>query len=150
MDTTSYFHPRASAFTPATISLGVIFGPEMNFRGSVCPVASSLTCVPPMSTASTFANVLGLPEGSALRVDHLHELVPRVHEGLRTFLLQLCREGIDVDAGLAELGQDGFAVAAVVGHRGADLSVVGKRLQRAFRHRVHGERRRERLDVKHI
>ena len=46
METASNFHPRASFFTPATISRGVRCGPEGNFRGSFSPEARILTLVP--------------------------------------------------------------------------------------------------------
>src|SRR5215469_7590733 len=54
METTSYFQFRASFLTPATICIGVIVGPDGNFRRSVCPVARIFTLVPPMSMANTF------------------------------------------------------------------------------------------------
>src|SRR5205807_8507737 len=54
MDTTSYFHSAVSFLTPETMRLGVRVGPEENSRAWACPVARTLTCVPPMSTTSTF------------------------------------------------------------------------------------------------
>src|SRR5579863_1140090 len=54
IDTTSYFQSLAISLTPETICFGVIFGPDGNFRGSFCPVARTLTLVPPTSIASTF------------------------------------------------------------------------------------------------
>src|ERR1700685_1879051 len=62
METTSYSHPSAVLRTPATISSGVIVGPESNSRCVVCPLASSLTCVPPTSITSTFI-ACSLPGG---------------------------------------------------------------------------------------
>src|SRR5215831_15866948 len=90
MATTSYFQSLASSLAPATICSAVRVGPEANFRGSLCPVARSLTLVPPTSTTSTFmANSLaGLRKGGALGGDHRHELVPRLHERLRSFVLE--------------------------------------------------------------
>src|SRR5262252_2660423 len=49
-DTTSYSQSAVSFFTPATMARGVSRGPESMVRFKVCPVASSLTRVPPTST----------------------------------------------------------------------------------------------------
>jgi len=57
-----------------------------------------------------------LGEGGALAGDHRHEVVPRAHERLRAFVLELRREGVDVDTGPGEPGQQGLAVAAIRGN----------------------------------
>ena len=49
MEMASYFQSAASFLTEVTIRLGVSVLPEGNFLGSVCPVASIFTFVPPMS-----------------------------------------------------------------------------------------------------
>src|SRR5215469_17303594 len=47
--------PIAGEFINAsTMSPGAMVGPERNFRASACPVTRAFTCVPPMSTTSTF------------------------------------------------------------------------------------------------
>ena len=66
------------------------------------------------------------------------------------FVLELGGQGVDVDAGLGELGQHLLAVAAVRGQDRADLAVIGEGLQRGLGHRVHGERRGEGLDVQDV
>src|SRR5208282_5856469 len=43
-------------FTRPTILRGVIVGPDGYFRGSFCPVASSLTFVPPTSITRTLGD----------------------------------------------------------------------------------------------
>src|SRR5580704_10071363 len=105
MATTSYFQSLVICFTPATICLGVIFGPDGNFLGSFCPVARTLTLVPPTSTTSTFIlkplvlkrtqsaqisfsqrtapQVLmacGLLEHVGLGRSHSHQLIPGIDE----------------------------------------------------------------------
>src|SRR2546429_270259 len=54
-----------------------------------------------------------LGEGGTLAGDHRHEVVPRAHERLRAFVLELRREGVDVDTGPGETGQQGRAAGAV-------------------------------------
>src|SRR5260370_8912228 len=68
---------------------------------------------PPMSMTRTFTALARLPEVGALGDDHLHELVPGLHEGLRSLVLELGGQRVDVDPGLGELGQHVLAVAAV-------------------------------------
>src|SRR5262249_47599645 len=101
---------------PATICLALNSGPERTLRYSFCPVARIFTCVPPTSTTSTFRwdprgipripcecerpmlqtiNVgqlrpstdYGLLECSRLLTDHRHQVVPGLHERLRSFIL---------------------------------------------------------------
>jgi len=52
-DTQSNFQSRTNFLTTRTILRGVMVGPDGYFRGSFCPVASTLTFVPPMSMTST-------------------------------------------------------------------------------------------------
>ncbi len=54
IETASYFQSPITFFTPATICWAVRVGPDTNFRGSRSPLTSTLTCVPPTSTTSTF------------------------------------------------------------------------------------------------
>src|SRR5215831_10126167 len=54
IDTTSYFQSLVICLTPETIWLGFIFGPDGNLRRSFCPVARTLTLVPPTSITNTF------------------------------------------------------------------------------------------------
>src|SRR5262245_61600306 len=54
IDTTSYFQSLVMRFTPVTMSLGFIFGPDGNLRRSFCPVTRTLTLVPPTSITNTF------------------------------------------------------------------------------------------------
>src|SRR5215831_18181477 len=54
MEITPYFQSLVSCLTPATIFAGVIFLPDSNRRRSFCPVARTLTCVPPISIVRTF------------------------------------------------------------------------------------------------
>src|SRR5579859_7247623 len=49
----SNFQSETDLFTSRTILRGVIVGPDGYFRGSFCPVASSLTFVPPTSITRT-------------------------------------------------------------------------------------------------
>jgi hypothetical protein len=51
-----------------------------------------------------------LRDGSALAGNERHEVVPRRHEGLRPFVLQPCREGVDVDPRGGETRQHIFGV----------------------------------------
>src|SRR5436305_7105490 len=51
--TTSHVHPSAAARTPSTSCCGTSDFPDSNRRGSSSPEASSLTCEPPTSIAST-------------------------------------------------------------------------------------------------
>src|SRR5215831_5392980 len=68
-DTQSNFQSRTNRLTMRTILPGVIGGPDGYLRGSFCPVASTLTFVPPMSITRTlrapesfiFHNRLGFP-----------------------------------------------------------------------------------------
>src|SRR6266850_5856310 len=150
MEITSYFHPRASFLTPAAICWGVSVGPEANSRCSSCPVARVFTWVPPMSTTRTFTVLARLPEVGALGDDHLHELVPGFHEGLRSLILELGGQRVDVDPGLRDLRQNGLGVTAVGRQDRAELPVVGEGFEGALWHRVHGERRGERLDVEDV
>ena len=106
----------------------------------VCRVPNVVMAMPPQPS----------PQGGAFRSDHRHELVPRRRERLRALVLQTGREGIDVDACPGELAEDGLAVAAVGRHEVTELRVGGQRLQRALRHRVHGERRGELLHVEDV
>src|SRR5271154_199731 len=50
----SNFQSATAFFTKLTILRGVIVGPDGYFRGSFCPVANSLTFVPPTSITRTF------------------------------------------------------------------------------------------------
>jgi len=45
------------------MAAGVSCGPERNFRGSVCPVAKSLTFVPPMSMTKSVVGAAGGARG---------------------------------------------------------------------------------------
>ena len=121
------------------------------------PVARILTWVPPTSTTSTFIVRFHSPilqatrlESGALRCDHCHQVVPGLHERLRSFVLKLGGQGIEVDAGLGELRQHLFAVAAIRRQDRTEFRVIGEGLQRGLGHRVHGERRGERLDVQDV
>src|SRR5215472_4175372 len=52
-DTQSNFQSRTKFLTTRTIFRGVMVGPDGHFRGSFCPVASTLMFVPPMSMTRT-------------------------------------------------------------------------------------------------
>src|SRR6266849_2883131 len=54
----SYSQLAAAAFTCFTILSAVIFGPDGNFTGSLMPVASILTLVPPTSMTKVFGLLL--------------------------------------------------------------------------------------------
>src|SRR5262245_46948189 len=56
--------------------------------------------------ALPFIGSAGGHEVGALGGDHVHELVPGVDERLRAFVLELTGEGVQVDAGAREPGQD--------------------------------------------
>src|SRR5438093_5045939 len=58
IDTTSQLQPCACSSTPVTVRSGVSSGPEPNRRRPVSVEASSLTCEPPTSTASTIGVVV--------------------------------------------------------------------------------------------
>src|SRR5215471_21144550 len=177
IDTTSYVQPRASFLTPDTICRGVNVGPDGNERSSVCPVARILTEVPPTSTTSTFpaADVFATSARSRRRrrrsaagcdfaftalarslehggfgADHTHQLVPRLDEGLGTFVLKLSRQRMDVYLRIGEPCQLLFGVAAVRRERCADVAVVSQGFQRALGHGVHREWRGQALDVEDI
>src|SRR5262245_2615825 len=177
IDTTTYVQSRASFLTPDTIWLGVNVGPDKNERFSFCPLARILTEVPPTSTTNTFpaADVFatsarsGRPrrrwaarrdfaftalarslEYGGFGADHTHQVVPRIDEGLCTFVLKLLRQRMDVDLCLGKPCQLRFAVAAVRRYRRADIAMLGERFQRALGHRVHREWRGQGLDVKDI
>src|SRR5579863_8053261 len=66
-------------------------------------------------------------ERRALVRDALQELVPRLDERLRPFELELLRECAGVDAGVRETRYHLFRIAAVRGHRGADLALTRER-----------------------
>src|SRR5215472_17787387 len=53
MDTASYSQSVMISRTAATIWEGVNVGPLGYFRGSLAPVANTLTCVPPTSITNT-------------------------------------------------------------------------------------------------
>src|SRR5262249_29842292 len=82
--------------------------------------------------------------------DHTHQLVPRLDEGLGTFVLKLLRQGMDVHLRIREAWQLLFGVAAVRRERCADVAMVGQGLQRALGHGVHREWRGQALDVEDI
>src|SRR5262245_41868782 len=166
IDTTSYIQSRASFLTPDTICLGVNVGPDGNERSSFRPLARILTDVPPTSTTNTFPAAdafatsarSGRPRrrGAARRdfaftalarsleyggfgADHTHQVVPRIDEGLCTFVLKLLRQGMNVDLRLGEPRQLFVAVAPVRRYGCADIAMFGESFQRALRHCVHGE-----------
>ena len=85
-----------------------------------------------------------------LAVNHAKQFVPRLHERLCAVGLELCRHRIDIDSGLAKLGQHLFAIAAIGRQEWTHATVIVERGQRALRHCVHRERRRQRLDVEDI
>src|SRR5579863_9146354 len=62
----------------------------------------------------------GLADRDALRLDALHQFIPGFDERLRALVLQRRAQSIDIEAGLAELGENLFAVTAVRGHQRAD------------------------------
>src|SRR5215475_4227396 len=177
IDTTSYLQSRASFLTPDTICLGVNVGPDGNERSSFCPLARILTEVPPTSTTNTFpaADAFATSarscrprrrwaarrdfaftalarslEYGGFGADDTHQVVPRIDEGLGTFVLKLLRQRMDVDLCLGKPCQFRFAVAPVRGYRRANIVMLGERFQRALRHRVHREWRGQRLDVEDI
>ena len=92
----------------------------------------------------------GLLQRSALVGDHGHQIVPGLDERLRTLVLELGRQSVDIDAGLGELRQDLLAVTAVGWQHCADFAVIGEGFQRRFRHGVYGERRGQSFDVQHV
>ena len=51
----SYFHPFAIRFTAATSRAGVSFCPDGALRGSVSPLTSIFTWVPPTSMTRIFS-----------------------------------------------------------------------------------------------
>jgi hypothetical protein len=86
----------------------------------------------------------------ALRGDRVQQLPPRGVERVLALLLEPVRERVGVDAGAVELLQHLLGVAAVGRQRVAHLAVIGEGEQGLVRHRIDGERRRERLDVEHV
>src|SRR5260370_34426669 len=137
MEIASYVHPRASFLTPATICSGVSVGPETNSRCSSCPVARIFTWVPPTSMTRTFTVLARLPEVGALGDDHLHELVPGFHEGLRSLVLELGGQRVHVDPGLGELRQHLLAITAAGRQDRAEAAVIGEGFPRAPPPRFH-------------
>src|SRR5262249_39896745 len=176
IDTTSYVQPRASFFTPDTICLGVNVGPDGNERSSFCPVARILTEVPPTSTTNTFLpeDVSAKPtrrcrpvfrrsagrafftararssDSGGIGTNYAHQGVPRLDEGLGTFVLKLSRQRMDIDLRIGESCQRLFGVAAVLRNGCADIAVFSEGFECALRHRVHRERRGQGLDVEDI
>src|SRR5262249_16818841 len=130
------------------------FGPDANSRGLSCPIARIFTCVPPTSTTSTFIDctqsLSGLLELSALGRDYVHQIVPRLCERSRPFVLKLCCKRVEIDARSRKRRQHLLTIAAVRCHGGAGVAMVCKGLQSGFGHCVYGERRRERLDVQNV
>src|SRR5246127_996125 len=55
-DTQSNFQSRTDFLTTRIILPGVMVGPDGYLRGSVCPLASILTLVPPTSITRTFGD----------------------------------------------------------------------------------------------
>src|SRR4029453_4683306 len=89
----------------------------------------------------------GLLKCGALGGDYTHELVPGIDERFCAFVLDPCGQGIEVDGRLGELFQSRFAVAAIGRHDFAEIAVIGEGFQCSLGHRVHRERRSERLDI---
>src|SRR5678815_4878028 len=77
-------------------------------------------------------------------------LVPGPDERYRSVLLKAGGQGIDIDAGLGELGEDFLAVTAVGRHDGPEPAVVRQGFQGPLRYGVDRERRGERRDVEHV
>src|SRR5206468_8154175 len=110
-------------------------GAQYVTAGSALVVERCFACV--VMTTS----LAGLREHGALRGDHRQKILPGFDERLGSLVLEPSREGVDVDAGLREPRQHLFAVAAVGGQEGADVAVVGERLQGRLWHGVDRERR---------
>src|SRR5580692_1246997 len=87
---------------------------------------------------------------STLRGDDRHQVIPRLDERLRAFILKLGRQGIDVDSRLTELRQHFLTVTTVWGQDGADFAVIGEGLQCGFRHGVYRQGRSERLHIENV
>ena len=52
-------------------------------------------------------------EVGAAGLDHLHQPVPRLYKRRRALFLEPRGQGVDVDAGAGEVGEDLFAIAAI-------------------------------------
>src|SRR6516162_6114329 len=74
-DTQSNFQSRTNFLTTRTIRRGVMVGPDGYLRGSFCPVASTLTFVPPRSITRTACAVTGC----LFMMDSLPRTIRRYH-----------------------------------------------------------------------
>ena len=68
----------------------------------------------------------------------------------RTFVLEPCGEGVELDTRLVELSQDCFAITPIGRQDSVYLAVIGKCLQGALGHCVNGKRSGQRLDVNDV
>src|SRR5271165_854403 len=92
----------------------------------------------------------GFLQGSALGGYHRHEFVPGFYERSSAFVLELRGQGVAVDSGLGELGQNRFAIPPIGRYRRTELAVFGKGFQRTLRHRVYRKWCDQLLDVEDV
>src|SRR5437870_2887630 len=82
---TSYCQSWAASFTAVTIASGVMPGPDGIFRGSVWPLARTLTLVPPMSMTRTAGIATTLFTRTALETSPHFTGLAQSHKAQPTF-----------------------------------------------------------------
>jgi hypothetical protein len=87
---------------------------------------------------------------AALGVDHVHQLVPRLHKRGGAFFLQPPGQRRNVDASRRKASQRRLRAAADGGEQLGNFAVIGEIEQGGLRHRVDRERRLECFHVEHV
>src|SRR5689334_18414885 len=79
-----------------------------------------------------------------------HQVVPRFHERGSTLVLQSTGQGLDVDSGLGETGQNPVAVCRIGSQDSVGFAVISDGLEGALRHGVDRERRGKSIDIERV
>ena len=68
----------------------------------------------------------GFLQGGALGGDHRHQFAPGFDKRSSAFVLEFGGQGVAVDSGLGELGQNLFAISPIVRYRRTKFAMIGK------------------------